>query len=103
MERLKKPLRNWDTGSRRNRTASMTVTATSTFRFARPAIRNWMKRRAVKTTSARTADRRLIGGMNMKIDVSCIDHNSAALTRDSLDGDYTGAADKDNYDRIVKL
>lgn len=36
----------------------------------------------------------------MKIDVSCIDHNSAALTRGALDGDYTGAADKDNYDRI---
>ena len=36
----------------------------------------------------------------MKIDVSCIYHNSAALTRDALDGDYTGDADKDNYDRI---
>lgn len=36
----------------------------------------------------------------MKIDVSCIDHNSAALTRDALDGDYTGEADKDNFSRI---
>ena len=30
----------------------------------------------------------------MKIDVSCIDHNSAALTRDALDGDYTGDAER---------
>ena len=36
----------------------------------------------------------------MKIDASCIDHNASALTRDALDGDYTGDADKDNYDRI---
>ena len=42
----------------------------------------------------------MIGEMNMKIDVSCIDHNSAALTRDALDGDYTGSEEKDNHDRI---
>lgn len=38
--------------------------------------------------------------MKMKIDVSCIDHNSAALTRDALDGDYTGSEEKDNLSRI---
>ena len=36
----------------------------------------------------------------MKIDVSCIDHNSAALTRGALDGDYTDEEEKDNCDRI---
>ena len=36
----------------------------------------------------------------MKIDVTCIVYNSAALTRDALDGDYTGSEEKDNYDRI---